>query len=342
MEVDTKTLDGKQFHVEEPVSTAHTQATAPRSQIMKEAEEFKPPENTMIESCIYCFCCCLMVIPGCYCQNLQTIQEYEKGVVLRMGKRTHAGVKSGGVHLILPSIDQLIKVSVREIPLNIAAQTAFTLDGLQLNVDTFVFYQVFDPNLALLEVRQLELGIRLLAQTKMREVIAHSTYEQIQRDRVLISQKLSKLLDDATAAWGVDVTRVEFEKLSLPQEAQAAMALEAETRRTADANILKAKADREVKLIQANSNRETQLIGVNTRARTMQIDAQASAAAKLVEAAGEEKAAVGFKEAAEIMSEAPGTYQLRFMQTMGTVSKRPGNTIMVPFDAQGLNSIVRG
>ena len=233
------------------------------------------------------------------------------------------------------------RIDIRETIIDIPRQAVVTREGLNISVDGVVFYKVFDATRALLAIKNVKHSINLLAQTKLREVLALFTYEQIQLERKSLASTLKKILDVATDQWGVEVTRVELTDLTLPAALAQAMGAEAEARRRAQAGLIQAQGLAEVNLINAQNAQKTNLIHAETTAKAKEIEANALAAAKLIEAAGEEKAAEGFKNAAEIMNQAPGTMQLRFLQTLGRVGAGAGNTIMVPYDPATLQSTVQ-
>lgn len=336
-EVQAVTADGKVFYSEGAVA-AEPVGKAPQNQAMQET--FHSPSYTALEGCYVGCCYGLQIIPPCYCCNQQTIQTYERGVILRLGKKMHPGTLNGGLHLILPNVDVLLKTDVRELLIDVPAQAVISREGLRMTVDSVLYYKVFDATRALLGIQNVRHAVTLLAQTKLREVLALHTYEQIQLERKNLAEHLKRVLDDATEPWGVDITRVELTDLRLPPRLAAAMGQESEERRKAQAALIQAQGVAEVQLINAANAQKTRLIAAETEAKARVITANALSNAKQIEAEGEEKAAPAFKDAAEIMNEAPGTMQLRFLQTLSQVGQGQGNTIMMPYDPASMSAVV--
>lgn len=343
-EIEAKTADGKVFYSHGPTPQEVLDSLgAPRSQAMQEGkgDEFRDPDFGIAENFQVCVCCLFQVlIPCCYVCNQQTIQTYERGVVLRLGKKMHKGTLAGGLHLILPGIDKLMKIDVREAIIDIRPQKVITREGLNITIDSVLYYKVFDASRSILSIENLMGAITQIAQTKLRESLTLFTYEQIQLERKTIAEYLKRILDDATDPWGVDVTRVELTDLRLDGSLSAAMSQESEERRRAQALLIQAQGVAEVQLINANNLQKTRLIQAETEAKAAEITANAMAAAKVIEADGEKKAAHAFKNAATIMAQADGTMQLRFLQTMSAVGGSQGNTVMVPYDAAALQPVV--
>lgn len=225
---------------------------------------------------------------------MKTLNQFDRGVKLRVGKKLHPGTLKGGMHCLLPcGVDELLSIDTREKIMDIPRQNVVTKEGLALKVDAVVYYKVFNASRALLSIQDVQQAIENLAQTKLREVLGMHTFQDIQEERKSLADSMKKTLDDATDPWGIDVTRVEITDIVLPAEMQRAMGSEAEASRNAKA--------------------------------------------KLIEANGEKQAATTLKEAAEVMSTASGTMQLRFLQTLTQISAEKNSTIIIPFPSELLS-----
>lgn len=178
--------------------------------------------------------------------SFSTIQNYERGVLIRLGKRTHKAALAGGMHFLLPcGVDQLMRIDIREQILDLRNQNVVTKEGLSLMIDACVYFKVIDASKALLTVTNLRQSIMYLAQTKLREILSAHTFEQIQTQRGSLAVMLKKILDDVTEHWGVDVTRVEITDIVLPESMKRAMGQEAEAARSAKAKIIEAEGERQ-------------------------------------------------------------------------------------------------
>jgi len=304
------------------------------------AKPFEEPDWSAGEYCCMAMSGLCLVNPVCLFAQCQKIETYEQGAVLRLGKQLHEGTLGGGLHVLLPFVDELIKIDIREQVIDMPKQMVMTREGLNIQVDGVVYFKVFDANRALLGVQNVKTSLSTMALTKVRETIGVHTYEQIQQERQSLAEGLRRSLDAEAERWGIDVTKLLLTEVTLPPAMQAAKQAETEARLRAAAGITQARGMADVQVIQTENEAKMTVIKAEAKARTVLVEAEAVARAKLIEADGERKAAAGFKEAAEIMSQAPGTLQLRFLQTLKDVGTSSSNTIMVPYDAVNLMSTV--
>lgn len=278
-----------------------------------------PPEWTCCEQVSCCTMCFFTSL--CFCGNFEKVNCYERAVLMRHGRRVNEKELAGGLHYLIPSVDELLKVDIRECIIDIPRQSVVTREGTQLDVDGVVYYKVFDANKALMEVKDVRQSINLLAQTKLREVLALHTYQQIQVERLTLAKRLKAILDSISEPWGVDVTRVELTDLRLPIALQTAMNQEQESQRRALADM-----------VAANSRAEIAMVDAKGRSSADLVKAEAVANAKRIEAEGEKAAAEDFKSAADIMAQNPTTLQLRYLQTLKSMGHGRTNTVLMPFN----------
>lgn len=258
----------------------------------------------------------------CFCGNFQQIQDYERGIVLRHGKRLQKQALAGGMHYIIPGVDDLMKVDIRERPLDVPRQGVLTREGTLLQIDGVVHFKIFDADKALLTTQDYRKSIKLITITKLREILALYTFEQIQRERQRIASSLKAILDEASAPWGVDITRVELTEIILPPSLQNAMNAQKTAERTAVSQLVDAKSRAEVAMVDAKG-----------ASGAMTVSAEAIAKAKLIEAQGEKAAADDFKSAADIMSANPVSLSVQYLQTLQNLGATgTNNTVVLPFD----------
>ncbi|BHF70686.1 hypothetical protein SprV_0301373900 [Sparganum proliferum] len=173
---------------------------------------------------------------------LKTVAEYERAVVLRMGRLLPDGhgTKGPGLFFILPCIDSVRKVELRTVTFSIPPQEVLTRDSVTVAVDAVVYYRICNPAVSFLNVEDAARSTRLLAQTTLRNVLGTKDLAQILMDREEMSVTMQSTLDAATEAWGVKVERVEIKDVRLPVALQRAMAAEAEATREARARVIAA------------------------------------------------------------------------------------------------------
>jgi erythrocyte band 7 integral membrane protein len=261
-----------------------------------------------------CACASRLIFPCCMPCNTITLMDYERGVLLRFGKKSHKSVLKGGMHFLLPYVEEMMKISVQEERLDIRKQSVITKEGFSLQVDGMVYFKVVDAHLAMLNVRNVRSCIEMLSQTKLRECIGIHTFEELTTSKDKMVATLQKILDTATDPWGVKVFRVELSDIICPPAMKAAMASEGDARIAATQFIIAAERDAKARMIQASAS--PILVNAEREAKARIIAAEGNAKATIARAQGEKNAALLIKEAAEKMAANPNAMQLRYLQTL--------------------------
>jgi regulator of protease activity HflC (stomatin/prohibitin superfamily) len=172
---------------------------------------------------------------------VRVLKEYERGVVFRLGRLVAA--KGPGLILLVPIIDKMEKVSLRVIAFDVPPQDVITKDNVSVKVNAVVYFKVFDPNKAIVEVEDYLYATSQLAQTTLRSVIGEAELDMLLAERDQINERIQSILDEATDSWGIKVSRVEVKHVDLPQEMQRAMARQAEAERERRAKIIVAEGE---------------------------------------------------------------------------------------------------
>jgi len=149
-------------------------------------------------------------------KSARIVRQYEKGLVMRLGK-FHALAPSG-LTLIMPIIDDLIRVDMREQVITVPPQKLITKDNVTVEVDAVVYYKVVDPMKSQFEVQDFGYACTTLAQTNLRNLIGDRTLDETLVARDMINSNLRHVLDEATNNWGVKATRVEVQKIEPPRD----------------------------------------------------------------------------------------------------------------------------
>eukprot|EP00511_Aplanochytrium_stocchinoi_P000638 CAMPEP_0204824506 /NCGR_PEP_ID=MMETSP1346-20131115/2511_1 /ASSEMBLY_ACC=CAM_ASM_000771 /TAXON_ID=215587 /ORGANISM="Aplanochytrium stocchinoi, Strain GSBS06" /LENGTH=297 /DNA_ID=CAMNT_0051951679 /DNA_START=227 /DNA_END=1120 /DNA_ORIENTATION=+ len=208
--------------------------------------EYKKPHYGGFENCLITTSVCgtWACTPCCApCCNVTIVKDYERAINFRMGRRNHNGALEGGMYVVYPGIDDFRKVDIRENSINIPAQSVITAEGLSIYVDGVVYYHVANAEKAVLGIKDFTSATRMLAQTKLREVLGMKRFDEIQAQREEIVETLQQLLDEATDPWGIKVNRVEITDLQLPDKIKRAMGSEAEAERNAKAKVIEAEGE---------------------------------------------------------------------------------------------------
>jgi len=176
----------------------------------------------------------LFILPAA----LKVVTQYERGVILRLGRLI--GIRQPGLRIIIPFIDQMIKVDTRVITMDVPAQEVITRDNVTVKVDAVVYLRVINPDDAVLKVENYLRATSLISQTTLRSVLGQSELDELLAHRDKINLTLQKIVDEQTDPWGIKVSAVEIKDVELPQSMQRAMAAQAEAERDRRAKIVHA------------------------------------------------------------------------------------------------------
>jgi regulator of protease activity HflC (stomatin/prohibitin superfamily) len=172
---------------------------------------------------------------------IKIVPEYERGVIFRLGRIT--GAKGPGLFLIIPFVDQMTRVDLRVVTLDVPTQEAITRDNVTVKVNAVCYFRVMDPVAAVVNVSNYLLATQQIAQTTLRSVLGQSELDELLSQRDEINRNLQQIIDDQTEPWGIKVSVVEVKDLELPQSMQRAMARQAEAEREKRAKIIHAEGE---------------------------------------------------------------------------------------------------
>ena len=174
--------------------------------------------------------------------GVRIVNEWERGVILRLG-RVREGPKGPGIFFIIPMIDKMIKVTLQIVTMNVPPQDVITKDNVTVRVDAVIYFQVFDPVKATVEIQNYILATSQIAQTTLRSILGQADLDQLLSERDRFNDEMQRIIDDLTEPWGVKVTNVEIKNVDLPQEMQRAMARQAEAERERRAKVINAEGE---------------------------------------------------------------------------------------------------
>jgi regulator of protease activity HflC (stomatin/prohibitin superfamily) len=171
-------------------------------------------------------------------QGLRIVQEYERGVIFRLGRCV--GAKGPGLFFIIPGLDKMRKVNLQTQAVPVASQQVITKDNVTVAVDAVAYFRVKDPVASVLKIQNWFNAAQLVAQTSLRSIIGRHELDQLLGERDRINTELKTALDEQTEAWGVQVDLVEVRDVGLPEQMQRAMARQAEAERERRAKVIAA------------------------------------------------------------------------------------------------------
>ena len=184
--------------------------------------------------------------------SINILNEYERGVVFRLGKLLPQP-KGPGVVLVFAPLDRIVRVSLRTVVMDVPPQDVITRDNVSVKVNAVVYFRVIDPRRAIVEVESYHYATSQLAQTTLRSVLGQVEMDELLSERERLNQQLQQILDQHTDPWGIKVSSVEVKHVDLPPDMQRAMARQAEAEREKRAKIIHAAGELEAsqKLSQA-------------------------------------------------------------------------------------------
>jgi regulator of protease activity HflC (stomatin/prohibitin superfamily) len=185
----------------------------------------------------------LFIALGLFLWSFRMVQEYERAVVFRLG-RLRKKPKGPGIFLIYPlGIDRTVKIDLRVVTLDIPRQECITRDNVTVGVNAVAYFQIVDPRLAVVAVRNYYDATFQIAQTSLRSVIGQVELDELLSQRDQVNRHLQEIIDQETEPWGVKVNVVEIKDVELPPQMQRAMARQAEAEREKRAKIIHAEGE---------------------------------------------------------------------------------------------------
>jgi len=178
------------------------------------------------------------ILLALFAAGVRILNEYERGVLFRLGR--FAGVKPAGFRWIIPGVDRMVKVSLREIVMDVPSQEVITRDNVSVKVNAVLYFRVLHPERAVISVENYLYGTSQLSQTTLRSVCGQAELDELLAERETLNRRLQEIIDQQTEPWGVKVRAVELKQIDLPEEMRRAMAKQAEAEREKRAKLIHA------------------------------------------------------------------------------------------------------
>jgi regulator of protease activity HflC (stomatin/prohibitin superfamily) len=182
---------------------------------------------------------CVIVFLIWFFNSVYVIKEWERGVVLRLG-RMAPEPKGAGLRIVVWPIDKLIRIGMRVDTVDVPPQDVITRDNVPVKVNAVCYFRVVDANRAISQVQNYLYATSQLAQTNLRSVVGQFELDEILSEREKVNSKLQLILDQDTDPWGIKVTKVEVKQVDIPENMQRAIARQAEAERERRAKIINA------------------------------------------------------------------------------------------------------
>ncbi len=173
--------------------------------------------------------------------SIRIVNQYERGVVFRLGKVI--GVREPGLRLIIPLVDRMVKPSLRIVTMPIPAQKIITQDNITIDVAAVAYFKVLDAYRAVVEIENYNRAVNQISQTTVRSVVGQFTLDEVLSETPKVNTRIQEIIDEHSEPWGIKVTTVEIKDIKLPESMQRAIALQAEAEREKRAKIISAEGE---------------------------------------------------------------------------------------------------
>lgn len=183
----------------------------------------------------------LVIVAALLFAAINVMREYERAVVFFLGK--FQTVKGPGLILIIPVIQQMVKVDLRTVVFDVPTQDVISRDNVSVKVNAVIYFRVIDPEKAIIQVENYFEATSQLAQTTLRSILGQHELDEMLASREQLNIGIQKILDEQTDSWGIKVTNVELKHVDLDESMIRAMAKQAEAERERRAKVIHAKGE---------------------------------------------------------------------------------------------------
>ena len=261
--------------------------------------------------------------------GLKIVQPYEKGLVERLGK--YQRTAESGLHIIVPFIERLRKIDMREQVVDVPPQYVITKDNVAVEVDAVVYYEVTDPIKVTYNIANFYIAATKLAQTNLRNLVGDLALDESLTSREIINTKLRQILDDATDKWGTKVTRVELQRIEPPKDVTEAMHRQ-----------MKAERDRRAMILEAEGTKQSAILRAEGEAEAIKRVAEAEKYKRIAEAEGEGQGIETVYNAIHKGDPTNDLIAVRYLDTLARISNGQAMKIFLPYEASGILASVAG
>lgn len=185
----------------------------------------------------------VVILIGLVAASLRVLREYERGVMFTLGRFT--GVKGPGLIIMVPGIQQMVRVDLRVVTMDVPSQDVISRDNVSVQVNAVVYFRVVDPQRSILEVEDYLMATGQLAQTTLRAVLGKHELDEMLTERDRLNLDVQKILDAQTDAWGIKVSNVEIKHVDINESMIRAIARQAEAERERRAKIIHAEGEKQ-------------------------------------------------------------------------------------------------
>ncbi|MDH3215673.1 MAG: SPFH/Band 7/PHB domain protein [Candidatus Krumholzibacteria bacterium] len=272
--------------------------------------------------------------------GLRIVRPWEKGLIERLGK--YQRTVDSGLTLIVPFLERIMKVDMREQVVDVPPQQVITKDNVAVEVDAVVYYEVTDPIKVTYNVENYYVAATKLAQTNLRNLVGDLALDESLTSREIINTKLRQILDDATDKWGTKVTRVELQRIEPPQDVTDAMHRQMKAERLRRATILEAEGQKQSAILEAEGVKMAAIRKAEGEAEAIRQVADADKYQKLTVAQGEGQAIQTVFGAIHEGDPTNDLIAIKYLEALAHIANGKATKVFLPLEASGLLGSIAG
>jgi len=271
---------------------------------------------------------------------IKIIRPFQRGLVERLG-RYHSTVEPG-MRLIMPFIDRMIRVDMRESVVEIPPQEVITSDNVVVSVYSVVYYEATDPKKLIYNVSNFMAAITKLAQTSLRNVIGDMELDAALTASQTVNARLRDILDDATDKWGARVVRVEIQRIDPPPDVVAAMHNQMRAERTRRAVVTEAQGTREAAITEAEGNKQAAILEAEGGRQAAILAAEGQKQSQILSAEGESEAIRAVYSAIHDGKPTNDLLAVKYLETLQVMANGEATKIFLPTEATAVLGALGG
>lgn len=268
--------------------------------------------------------------------SVRIVRPFQKGVVERLGKYHHTA--NPGFHMIIPFVDRMTRVDMRENVVEVPPQEVITKDNVEVTVDAVIYYMPMDAVKLIYNVTNFYLAATKLAQTNLRNVVGEMQLDETLTSREVINSKLREILFAATEDWGVNVVRVELQRIEPPADVTQAMHRQMKAERERRAVVLEAEGERTANITRSEGIKQSAILEAEGRAAAIREVAAAEKEQSILHSEGEALAIENVFRAIHEGEPTSDLLTLRYIDALKNVADGNATKIFMPLEMQGMAS----
>ena len=261
--------------------------------------------------------------------GVKIVRPWEKGLIERLGK--YQRTADSGLTLIVPFMEKMIKVDMREQVVDVPPQGVITKDNVVVQVDAVIYYEITDPMQVVYNVADYYTAVTKLAQTNLRNLIGDLALDESLTSRELINTKLREILDDATDKWGSKVTRVELQRIEPPDDVTDAMHRQ-----------MKAERERRAMILEAEGHKQSAILKAEGQAEAIKKVADADKYQKLTVAKGEAEAIETVFGAIHQGKPTNDLIAIKYLEALPKIADGQATKIFLPYESSSILGSIAG